>query len=243
MNRSTTFKRVLFIAVLALSALALALPSVMAQEAPQTAPNTITVTGVGEASAAPDMATVVVGVELVGQEISTVYSEVNTTLANIKTALEGLGVASSDITTASLDIWVQPTYGGEGLPMQNETRVGNRLNIIVRDLTMIESVIDTAVGAGANAVYGLTFDVSDKAALESEARTAALADAADRAGQLATGIGANLGDVVTLVEFSGGYGYPIAYSEQAQGGVGGAVIEPGQFTYSLSVTVTYSFNR
>ena len=71
----------------------------------------------------------------------------------------------------------------------------------------------------------------------------ALADAADRAGQLATGIGANLGDVVTLVEVSGGYGYPVAFAEQAQGGVGGAVIEPGQFTYSMSVTVTYSFNR
>lgn len=243
MIRSINFKRILFIAILALVVTSLALPATMAQEAPQNAANTITVTGVGEASAAPDMATVVVGVELTGQDITTVYSEVNTTLANIKSALEALGVASSDISTASLDIWVQPVYGGEGLPMQNETRVGNRLNIVVRDLSMIESVIDTAVGAGANAVYGLSFDVSDKAALEAEARTAALADAADRAGQLATGIGVTLADVVTVVEFNGGYGFPIAFSEQAQGGGGGAVIEPGQFTYSLQVTVTYSFNR
>jgi uncharacterized protein len=241
--KQQNFKRILFIAMLALVALAVALPATIAQETPATTPNTITVTGVGVASAAPDMATVVVGVELTGQDITTVYSDVNTSLSNIKTALEELGIAAGDISTASLDIWVQPVYMGEGIPAENETRVGNRLNITVRDLSMIEDVIDTAVGAGANAVYGLTFDVSDKAALESEARTNALADANDRAGQLATGINVTLGDVVSIVEINMGYGFPIPYAEQAQGGNGGAVIEPGQFTYTLNVTVTYSFSR
>jgi uncharacterized protein len=244
MKNPVILKRIVFIAVLALAATALALPAAMAQEQPPvTTPNTITVTGMGEASAAPDMANVVVGVELTGQDISTVYSDVNTTLANIKTALEELGIAAADISTASLDIWVQPVFMGEGVPPQNETRVGNRLNIVVRDLTLIESVIDTAVGAGANAVYGLTFDLSDKAALEAEARTNALADANERAQQLATGINVELGDVVSVVELNLGYGYPMPYAEQAMGGAGGAVIEPGQLTHTLSVTVSYNFNR
>jgi hypothetical protein len=239
-----TFKRVLFIAMLALAAMAVALPATMAQDAPPAnTVNTITVTGVGEASAAPDMATVIVGVELSGTDITAVYSEVNTSVANIKTALEGIGIDAGDISTANLSMYANSIPMGEGLPPQNETRVGNTLNIVVRDLSQIESVIDTAVGAGANAVYGLTFDISDKSALEAEARTNALADANDRAGQLATGINVTLGDVVSIVEFSGGYGYPMPYAEQAFGGGGGAVIEPGQFTYSLQVTVTYSFSR
>lgn len=243
MKHSLTIKRLLFIAMLAIAALAIALPATMAQDVPpqSTLPNTITVTGIGEGSAAPDMATVVVGVELTGQDITTVYSDVNTTLANIKTALEELGISPSDISTASLDIWVQPVFMGEGIPTQNETRVGNRLNIIVRDLSMIEQVIDTAVGAGANAVYGLSFDLTDKSALEAEARTAALADANERAQQLATGVGVELGAVVSVVELNMGYGYPMPFAEQAQGGNGGAVIEPGQLTYTLQVTVTYAF--
>jgi uncharacterized protein YggE len=239
MKNPLILKRLVLVAMLALAALALVIPAVMAQESPDVVPNTITVTGVGEASSAPDMATVSLGVELSGQDVTTVYSDVNAALANIKSALEGIGIAPGDISTASFSIYT--INMGDGTP--SEIRVGNTLNVIVRDLSLIESVLDTAVGAGANAVYGLTFDVSDKAALEAEARTNALADANDRAQQLATGVGVTVGEVVAVVELNNNFGFPLPMAEQGLGGGGGALIEPGQFTYTLSVQVTYSFNR
>jgi uncharacterized protein YggE len=240
MKNPLILKRLALLAVLAVAVMAMVIPSVMGQQIPpDVVPNTITVTGVGEASSAPDMATVSLGVELSGQDVTTVYSDVNAALANIKSALEGIGIAPGDISTASFNIYT--INMGDGTP--SEIRVGNTLNVVVRDLTLIESVLDTAVGAGANAVYGLTFDVSDKAALEAEARTNALADANDRAQQLATGVNVTVGEVVAIVELNNNFGFPLPMAEQGLGGGGGALIEPGQFTYTLSVQVTYSFNR
>jgi len=202
--------------------------------------NTITVTGTGKAAAAPDMATLEIGVEFPNTDIAAAYGDVNTSIERIIEAIVALGVAREDIRTTGVNIYSEGVPTPEG-QMENRFRVGNRVNVTVRDLSLIESVIDTAVSNGANMIFGLQFGISDPSAIESEARTMALDDARERAGQIASNIGVELGDIVTVVETSAG-GFPVF-----DGGFGGApmsaAIEPGQLTVNLQVQVTFQMNR
>jgi uncharacterized protein len=201
-------------------------------------PNTITVTGIGKATAAPDMATIEIGVEFPNTDIAAAYNEVNTTIERIVEALVGLGVAREDIRTTGVNIYSEGMPGPDG-QIENRYRVGNRVNVTVRDLTLIENVIDTAVTSGANMIFGLQFGISDTAALDADARVVALDDARERAGQIATNIGVELGNIVNVVEMSSG-GYPMF-----DGGYGGAanMVEPGQLTVNMQLQVTFEMNR
>ncbi|MEM9954287.1 MAG: SIMPL domain-containing protein [Chloroflexota bacterium] len=217
------------------------IPSTFAQE--ETTPMTITVTGMGSASAEPDMATIEIGVEIPNVDIAVAYSEVNDTIGTIIEALNELDIAREDIRTTGLNIFSEG--GGFEAQAQNRFRVMNRLNVTVRDLDMIESVIDTAVSNGANTIFGLQFGISEPSALQSDARANALDDARTRAGEIADNIGVTLGDVVSVTELQGG-GFPFPVSDMAMGNFGGAesaVVEPGTIGVQIQVEVTFNFSR
>ncbi len=243
MSHSTLVKR--FAAVLMLVVLSgvLVIAPAMAQDTTTPASNTITVIGTGMATAEPDKATLEIGVEYPDLDVATAYSQVNTTLATIIEALVAVGVAREDIQTSGINIYSE-MYGEMDGTMQNRFRASNRLTVVVRDLELIEEVIDTAVASGANSLYGLQLGITDTEALESQARTAALENARERASEIAGNIGVTLGDVVAVIEYSGGsVPMPALYADRAYGGGGGMAFEPGQLSVSLSVQVSYTFNR
>lgn len=174
-------------------------PATLAQSS-SPAENTITVTGVGVAYGQPDIARIEIGVEISDEDLTSAYSQVNTSIENIITALLELGIEREDIRTSGINIYSE-NYGM--MPdgnMQNRFRAMNRVVVTVRDLSMIEQVVDTSVASGANSIFGLQFNISDTAALEAEARTQALEDARERAEQIAGNIGATLGDVIAVTE-------------------------------------------
>jgi hypothetical protein len=216
-------------------------PTSFAQNA-NSAANTITVTGIGTAYAQPDIATIQIGVEMPDDNVAIAYSQVNMTIETIINGLLELGIEREDIRTAGINIYSENFGMGPDGAVQNRFRASNQVNVTVRDLSMIEQVIDTAVASGANAIYGLQFAISDTSALESEARTQALENARERAGQIASNIAVTLGDVVSVTEFQGG-GFPGNFAEMALGGGGGAAIEPGRYSVSLSLEVSFSFSR
>jgi uncharacterized protein len=200
--------------------------------------NTITVTGNGRATAAPDMATIEIGVEFPNTDVATAYSEVNDTIERIIEAMVAAGVAREDIRTTGINIYSEGIPSPDGQQMENRYRVGNRVQVVVRDLSLIETVIDTAVTSGANMIFGLQFGISDMSAVEAQARTEALDDARARATQIAENIGVELGDIVGVVEMSGGF-YPMF----DYGGGGQSVVEPGQLTVNMQMQVTFQMNR
>jgi uncharacterized protein len=59
-----------------------------------------------------------------------------------------------------------------------------------------QTVVDIALGAGANALEALDWNVSDPKALQAKAGTAALSKAKTIAEQMAKGLNAKLGDLV-----------------------------------------------
>lgn len=207
--------------------------------------NTITVSGFGEASGAPDIAYVSLGINVVNTDVSAAVNDANTTTQAIEGALKALGVAEQDIQTAGYNVWPEEQYDPATNMPTGERRfhVDSTLTITVRDLTQTGAVIEAGLNSGANSVSGLSFGIDDKTALETQARSAAIENARARAGELAQSIGKTLGEPIIIVE---GYGQnPIVYSAGdravAEGLGGGAPpVNPGQLTVNVQVQVTFS---
>lgn len=246
--------KLIFVSAIVLLAALLAIP-LLAQDGGSTAAyptNTITVTGTGEAYGAPDIANLVVGVEIINSDLPTAFTEANSRIDTIIQAVLEAGVAREDIRTMGLNVYIDRSYG-PAMPMDSATEggtpqnyvVSNQLSIRVRDIASVADVINAAVAAGANNLYGLDFNIADRSALESEARVDAMADARARAEHLAEIAGVSLGEVVVINEGGGGFvPYPSAARDMAVGlGGGGAAVEPGQLSVQMAVTVTYAIVR
>jgi hypothetical protein len=203
---------------------------------------TITVIGIGRASATPDIARVTLGMDVVNAKLSTALTEVNKKTADIMAALEEAGVAKQDIRTAEFNVIPQQSYGPNGPGPITGYRVINTVRVTVRDLAQAGAVLDAAVNAGANTIQGLTFTIEDMKPIETEARKGAMADAKAKAEELAAEAGATVGQVLTISEIISGGPIPLmqmnAPAADAMGG-GGVSIAPGMQDVSVQVQVVY----
>lgn len=207
--------------------------------------HTIVVAGSGTAYGQPDIATIQIGVQTRNPNAGTSVSENTDKMNTITAALKAMGIADKDIQTTNFSVYGQQDYDPQtGQPTGTTTYfVDNTVSITVRDLTTLGAVLGQATDAGANSVYGISFGVSDPAALEAEARTKAMADAKTRAEQLASAAGVSLGEPMTISEYA--YSNPtpyVAVDRAASTGIGGGAPVPvssGQLQVTLQVNVTY----
>lgn len=241
--------------VLTLALTLLAATSVAAQDDSADYPvDTITVSGIGSASGSPDMANIELGVENFNTDIGEAFSQTNTTLQAVIDAVVNAGVAREDIRTTGLSIFSRESFGAPmptesgmaGEQIQREYSVANRIRVTVRDVSLLENVITAAITAGANNIFGPEFGFSDRAGLEQSARETAMANARERAQQLADLAGVSLGEIVIVNEGQGGFNpfdvMNMSIAQEGMGG-GGAVIEPGQLSVTVGVQVTFRIIR
>jgi uncharacterized protein len=232
------------IVALALAALLGITRSAQAQEGDDVTQRSITVSGFGETFGAPDTVYINVGVDKVSQELSGAVGETQAAIDSIITALGEAGVAAADIQTANYNIYPEDRYDPQsGQPTGERVyRVSVGMNIVVRDLSATSSVLTAALEAGATSVNGLTFGIADTSALESTARQNAVADARDRALQLAEAFGVTLGEVISVREVIQSYPVPLASARMdvAQGMGGAPQIAPGQLSVGINVEVTFA---
>ncbi|MCA9915717.1 MAG: SIMPL domain-containing protein [Anaerolineae bacterium] len=227
------------------SLLVLAVMPTMAQQ--PTTPNTITVTGIGSASGAPDIANLEIGVETTNADLAVAYDQTNERIDTVINALVEAGVAREDIRTVGLNVY-QDRYGGPNPQISEDGNptpmyfVSNNIRVTVRDIANVPTVLNAAIDAGANNIYGLNFGIEDTDALASEARAAALADARQKAQELAGLAEVQLGSIVNIVETSGGFDpyNQFAMESAGLGGGGGATVEPGQLSVNVQLQVTFS---
>lgn len=221
-----------------------AAPVVNAQ-APTAAPGrTITVVGQGKVRIQPDVARANFGVEVVKPSVREALDENQTVMDEVLAALEEQGIAENDIQTTGFTIYAE-RFGPTGpLPEdQVNYRVSNNVNVVIRDLENVGNVIDAAVEAGANNIYGIEFRIDDPSELESEARRSAVEDAEARAAELAELTGVSVGEVVSISEViaSGGYISSNFAMQVGLGGGGGATpISPGELELIMQLQVTYA---
>lgn len=221
-----------------------ATPAVKAQATTATPGRTITVVGEGKVSIEPDVARANFGVEVVRPTVREALDLNDQTMDAVLTALAEQGIAEEDIQTTGFSIYAE-RFGPQGpLPEdQVNYRVSNSVMVVIRDLENIAGVVDAAVEAGANNIYGIEFRVDDSSAQESEARAGAIEDARAKAEELAGLTGVTVGEVVSVSEViaSGGYISSNFAQERGMGGGGGATpISPGQLELLMQLQVTYA---
>ncbi|WP_299678896.1 SIMPL domain-containing protein [uncultured Roseobacter sp.] len=164
----------------------------------------ITVTGVGSVETVPDMAMLRLGVTHQAEQAADAMAATTEGVAAVLARLEEAGVAARDVQTDQLSL--QPVWSDY---TSNNRRITgfaatNMLMVRVRDLDGLGRVLDLVITDGANSFNGLSFGLQDPKPAQDAARAAAVADAVDRAEQLAAAAGVPLGAIQTISEHGGG---------------------------------------
>jgi uncharacterized protein YggE len=246
MNGKSGFKTVVLMSIIALAALAVSgcAPAASTSNACCTQEHTINVSGQGEATAAPDVAYVSLGIHTRSGDLQNAVDEANGIMQDIQSAITDLGIEDKDIQTQDFNVWIEESYNNQGEPTgQRIYHVDNMLRITVHEIGKAGDVIGAGLGAGANEVQSLSFGIEDTSALEAEARAAAIADAKDRAGQLADGLGVTLGEPLSVSD-SYSSGAPVYRTYAADVMMEAAPAAPpisgGEMTVTVSVNVSYT---
>lgn len=225
------------------------LPAVQASELQQAedAPRTITVIGEGEVSAPPDLALVQLGVQVSHPDVKEATQQAATQMESLLAALKAAGVADKDLQTSYYSLYVNQPYGISGPEGEPQYQVSNTMQVTVRDLANLTTLLGAAIESGANAINSVDFKLADPSKPRSEARAEAVTNAQSRAKELADLNGVAVGEVMTISEVveSGDYfiGEQNYAAAQGLGGGGGGPISPGNVTVNVQLQVTYSMLR
>jgi len=235
-NKTLLVSAVLLVAL----ALGACSPTIQADVAPSV--RTLSVNGTGQAFLSPDIAYIYIGVHTEEDTAADAVKANNSQTQQVISALRDAGVAANDIRTTNFSIWPNQQYGPNGQPTSTRYVVDNSVFVTVRELDGLGDLLDSAIGAGANSINSIQFDVADKAEALKKAREEAVKDAKEQAQQLADAAGMNLGDVQTISFYDSA---PVPYMEYGKGGGGGATVEaavpiqPGQLTVTATVSISY----
>ncbi len=206
----------------------------------------IEVTGEGSVSAAPDFARVTLGVTSTGATAGEAMAE-NAKAANALVSLiKAEGVAPADIQTSEVSIspmFAQPALGEKTAPAITGYSVSNNVAVTVREIPRLGALLDKAVTAGANSVYGIGFGHNDPSALLDKARPLAVEDARRKAQIYAAAGGGRIGRLLVLTEEVGRQP-PMAFSRAYSAGAAAPMpIEAGEDKLTVSINARFELTE
>ncbi len=221
----------------------------VADEAPRPR---ITVTGEGEAAAAPDMAVlslVVLQEKPTAREALTANNEA---MAKVLDAMKKAGIADRDLQTSGFSIdprYVYPENKDNTQPPQAPKIVGyavsNSLTVRVRDLKKVGEILDQSVTLGVNQGGNLFFTNDKPEAILEEARKKAVTNAVAKAKTLTEAAGVSLGKVIEISEQSfNPRPMPMRESKMMAAAPADSVpVAAGENTYNVNVNVTFELKN
>jgi uncharacterized protein len=219
-------------------------------------PTSISVVGVGEVVAKPDIATFTFSVESKETDAVTAQNKVNETMTALMTYLKEAGVEEKDIKTQNYSLYPQYEYPqvtctAWGCPPAGEPKivgyqVSQQVTVKVRATEKAGELVSNVGSKGAMNVSGLTFTIDDEEALKAQARELAIKDGKEKAKTLAGNLGTRLGRLTGFWEDQSN-AYPMPY------GMGGmemmksvsmdaatsAELPMGENTVKVTVNMTY----
>jgi uncharacterized protein YggE len=203
---------------------------------------TLNVSGNGTVYLTPDIAYIYIGVHTQEVDVALAVNRNNTQTQVLVDALKNMSVAAADIQTSNFSVYTGQSYDKiTGEASGTYYAVDNTVYITVRDLTKLGDLLNAAVGAGANNINSITFDVADKTAAMAQARQKAMANASGLADELAQTAGVTLGTIQSITYSDNS---PTPYYGMGGGGAAASnvsvPIQPGQTQISVTVSVTYN---
>jgi uncharacterized protein YggE len=207
----------------------------------------IWVSGEGEVTVTPDIATLWLGIEAKADTVAEAQSQAAEAMDAVMAALADNGVDENDIQTQYFSIYQDTRWDSV---KDEEVEVGyevtNMVTAKIREIDEIGPIIDAVAAAGRDytRISNISFSVDDPTPYYDEARQEAMADARDRAEQLAELAGVILGEPFYISE---GVQASISRSAYYEGVMAPAPvveyptsISPGEMELALTVQVAYA---
>lgn len=201
--------------------------------------DSVLVTGTGNVFSEPDTLAADFAVEADASTIDKALDRANTAATRMRDALLRSGVVKADLQTTNAGI----------SPKRNDRNditgytVSQALTAKIRNLPRAGALMSAAIAAGGDAarLNGVSFLIEDEAALLTDARRKAFADARAKAELYAREAARSLGRVVKVSEESPSYRTPFGQNNMAVAD-SAVPIEPGRQQLTVSVTVEWALN-
>jgi uncharacterized protein YggE len=211
----------------------------LAADPTTTAPeHTVTVSGSGEVSVAPDVADVVLGVQVTKPTVAEAQSAAANAMSAVIAAVKRDGVDAKDIVTVNLSL--TPVYDYSASPAKlTGQQFTNVVKVTVHDINRVAAIVDDAVSAGATTIQGISFRVDNPKNVATQARQMAMQDARAKADALASSAGVAVKGVASITETASST--PIYYSSGAamDKAAASTPIQTGTTDVVVNVTVSY----
>jgi len=207
-------------------------------------PATISSTGSGSASAEPDVASVVFGVNITRSDPGVAVNDAAQLIEAAMAAARRAGVAGADMQTTGYSLWVQEEWDDYDYDYTGEMEyvVTHYVKADIRDISSVGDVLAAVVNAGANSINGVSFYVEDTASLYEEARNRASENARTKAEQLADNFDVTLGEITGISEWTNYYPTSGMAYDNYGGGLGytdSPSVTPGAYSVTVEVSATY----
>ena len=217
-----------------------------AAEAAEQNPPTISVSGEGVIEAAPDRATISLGIVNRDKNAAKVQSDNARIAANIIQAVANLGIERKNIRTGNYSFH-QYYRNDNNRRVLDGYEANNTVIVLVEDLSLVGKVIDAALANGANNVDSLDFGIHDKKNLQNNAIRLAVRDARAKAEIVAAELGKKIVGVRSVSVNAGYVSAPrmnkMAMAAVAEDAVYETPIESGTLSCSASVHVEFEMSK
>ena len=220
--------------------ISLAIPPVAADD--ENNISKLRVDGEGKVTAAPDMVTIVLGVESRSTKAAEAVEENARLMNQTINALREAGIIDSQMQTSRFSLTTMPQDEHLTAKAEQEPPVflaTNQVTVKLDDTEGVGQVLDAAVGAGSNSIQEVRFDLKDPTPQNDEAMTLAIKDAQRKAQVAASAAGLELG---RILEMTVGYGYVVEASRSYSYAMAATPIQPGEMEVTASVNLVYEIS-
>lgn len=220
--------------------LSLVMPAMAAENG--TDVSELRVDGEGKVKAAPDMATIVLGVETRSTSAAEAAEENAILMNQTINALLEAGINESQMQTSRFSLTTVPQdepLGADATQEPPTFLATNQVTVSLENTADVGRVLDAAVSAGSNSIQEVKFDLKDPTPQNDEAMTIAIKDAQRKAQVAASAAGLELGKIL---EITVGYGYIMEASKSYSYAMDATPIQPGEMEVSASVNLVYEIS-
>lgn len=203
----------------------------------------LAVVGQGKIDVSPDVFYVSAGVVVDNKKtVKEVQNEINTINNKIIDLLKHYGLGKENLKTTNYSIYPKQTYDKDGNSRVTGYSGSVNIRIKVKDISLLSKIIDEITTAGANEIYGISYEIDNLDKFQEEARKIAIENAKQQAKKLAKDLEIRLGKITNIVEGNSSDNNRV-YLPMAGGGdlQKSVSIEPG--TQTITSTVTLYFEK
>lgn len=200
----------------------------------------IWVTGQGQVSVIPDVASLTLGVSSQASTVVGAENNASDAMNAVIQVLKNKGVADNDITTVGFSINPVWNYKND---IVTGYQVSNMVTAKIRKISDVGYIIDSVTNVGGNLIRinGINFTVDEPSPFLKQAREKAMTDANSKASQLGSLSGIKLGPPNYITESTSNYApVSIYYSAAASTPATTTSINPGETQISATVQVVYT---